>query len=195
MALPGLWRQALGTKAQVLEHLIRSSGFCLGRTGTGGKIYRSTNYGSPGAWSSSGHGASVYSWLDWVGDVWPGQIRMPRFNKSTDSGATWSSFTAQGSKLFSRLILWVWCSDAGSGQGESIRSTDYGATWALVAGACTGSFLSFFLHLGMTTLAVPADMHNIYKSLNCAADLELSITWDLCRHSRRAFGLFSVGAT
>ena len=170
--------QALGTEAAVYSILYLGSGVCLAGTSNLGRVYRSTNYGS--TWSlvqRLGTETGVYSLLGLGGGiVLAGTCNHAMIYKSTDSGQTWSLVTTLVVQVVYTLdTLGGGVVIAGTGgTGKVFRSTDFGATWALVQALGTEVSVRSFLTLCNGSTLAGTDNHAmIYKSLNCAADLDI----------------------
>jgi len=112
------------------------NGVAIAGTAIGGKILRSTNWGT--AWGDLGQQfsqtyiVSLFGWSNGVGLAGTGTGG--RILRSTDYGATWSNLGQQGGATYIRAIAgWdngIVLAGTGDTTGKILRSTDYGQTWS-----------------------------------------------------------------
>jgi hypothetical protein len=151
-----------------------------------GKIYRSTDYGQTWAYQSTLGSELAMFCLVGLGNgiVLAGTTHATgeyaKIYKSADAGLSWSLvYTAANEQFIYTLNTLgsgvVLAGGGGAGCPANVyRSIDYGATWSLIQALGTETAIWSFITLGNgSTLAGTGDHAQIFRSLNCAADLEM----------------------
>jgi len=145
--------QRLGTETAVNAIVNLGGGILLAGTSTGGKVYRSTDYG--GSWTlvqQLGTETQVLSFVNIGGGVvLAGTSNTGQVYRSTDYGASWSLVQRLGSETYVLALASLGNGVALAGtipNGQVYRSTDNGASWSVVQRLGTEADVFAFANLG-----------------------------------------------